>query len=167
MWNPEDVHQHLPGDGHKQAAWLFWFRLATALTWSFVLMVMCWLPRAVVREAQGGGTFLQLPHFDKLVHGMSFAIFALLWMRVFVGRCRAIWVFGVGSLLAALTELVQELPMVGRDASFGDGFADLVGLMIGVGLSRWLEPVVLYLEGSIAKWLASPTQNREPLEREV
>ena len=47
------------------------FRLAAAVVWTVVIMVLCWLPSGVVHELPDESSWFEIPNFDKLVHGES------------------------------------------------------------------------------------------------
>jgi hypothetical protein len=70
---------------------------------------------------------------DKLVHGSLFAALALTGRWAGVGR-------GVLAsclvLYAARSEVIQG--MIGRDAAVGDLVADVVGVLIGLLVWRWI-----------------------------
>lgn len=166
MLNQEGDEQKFAGIGNESSAGVWRFRLATALVWSVLMLVMCWLPRGVVHEVQDGSSWFKIPNFDKVVHGSIFVIFAVLWMRVSARGDRAFWVLWAGCMVAVLTEVVQELPMVGRDASFADGLADLAGLVIGLLLLPLAEPIARRLETGIGVRWAARAKKREPLARE-
>jgi VanZ family protein len=54
-----------------------------------------------------------------------------------------------GVALAVITELVQALPIVNRDASVGDVIADLIGLLIGLAVAARVEPLARWFESRL------------------
>ncbi|MFO0956569.1 MAG: hypothetical protein U0800_03770 [Isosphaeraceae bacterium] len=107
--------------------------LAWAITAAVLLATLT--PAAWVRalrggmEGDGGGPplFGILP-FDKLVHFALFAALAAGWTWALPARWSSF--SKVLSIVAALsigTELLQALPIIGRDAGLADGLADLIG----------------------------------------
>jgi VanZ family protein len=69
------------------------------------------------------------PGTDKLVHGGLFLALALTGRWAGIGT-RVLGVVLVG--YAAVSELIQGV--IGRDAAIGDWVADVVGLLLGLGL---------------------------------
>jgi hypothetical protein len=69
------------------------------------------------------------PGVDKLVHGTLFAALALTgrWAGVRRGVLA-----GLLPLYAAVSELLQGIPLLERDASVGDLLADVVGILLGL-----------------------------------
>jgi hypothetical protein len=83
---------------------------------------------------------------DKVVHGSIFVIFAILWARVWSSRRRFAWVALGGFILAAVTELVQLLPIVGRDGEILDFVMDAAGVLIGIAIVPLVEPLARFVE---------------------
>lgn len=121
------------------------FRAGLAWSWTLVVLVICWFPRfAIPRVEEEGYHLFGIPHLDKLIHFGIFAVLAFLWLRVAPSLSRASRVFLAGLALAVVTELVQELPIIHRDAGWLDGAADAVGLAAGLLPLPWLgRPVVV------------------------
>jgi hypothetical protein len=69
------------------------------------------------------------PGVDKLVHGTLFAALALTGR--WAGLVRDV-LAGLLVLYAAVSELLQGIPALERDASVGDWVADVVGVLIGL-----------------------------------
>lgn len=111
-------------------------RVIVAVLWTLVILTLCWLPRAVVQEVEKDNSLFQIPNFDKLVHWGIFLLFSLFWLRVGSSRWRFLWVALAGLVLAVVTEGVQLLPAIGRDASLGDGVTDFIGVMLGLAWPR-------------------------------
>ncbi len=166
MLNHQGLEHVVEAAADESSSRLHTFRLVIAILWSVMMMVMCWLPRAIVREVKDGSSWFDIPHFDKVIHGAIFVGFALLWMRAGSGRLRWLWVLAAGVLFAGLTEVVQGLPVVGRDASFADGLADVVGVLLGILLTPWIEPMARFMESLIAKRVGLGPRRGEPLVRE-
>jgi hypothetical protein len=115
-------------------------RCAIAVGWTLTIMIVCWIPRVLLHEVEGDGTFYRLPNFDKLVHGWIFVVFAVAWLRALSGPRRMVVVFWAGLLLAIMTEAVQEVPVIGRDATLGDIVADSVGVLVGLAITPLIAP---------------------------
>jgi hypothetical protein len=116
-------------------------RIAMAALWTFVILFLCWMPGKWVREVEGGSPWFQVPDLDKVVHWGIFVLFTVLWLRTGTSRSRYGWVAVGGLAVAAISELVQMLPAVGRDAEVGDAITDLIGVAIGLAIARWIEPL--------------------------
>jgi VanZ family protein len=69
------------------------------------------------------------PGVDKLVHAGLFLLLALTARWAGIGRSVVI---GVLVLYAAVSEVVQGLDVIGRDASPADWIADLLGVLAGL-----------------------------------
>jgi hypothetical protein len=117
-------------------------RLALAVAWTLVILVLCWTPAdwLPVKETEGQGW--DLPHKDKIVHAGMFFVFALLWLEATRGKPgRFAWVATAGIALAAITELGQNIPLLRRDGEIADAVADSAGVLIGLWLFPWVERV--------------------------
>jgi VanZ family protein len=107
-------------------------RALLAWSWTFVILLLCWLPRMYFpREERLPKPFF-VPNFDKLVHMGIFAIFAILWLRASQTNRRWLWVFLGGLALATITELGQMNSFVNRDGNVADAFADMMGVVVGL-----------------------------------
>ena len=69
------------------------------------------------------------PGVDKLVHAGLFAALALTGR--WAGIARGV-LAGLLPLYAAISELLQGIPALQRDASVGDWVADVVGILLGL-----------------------------------
>lgn len=80
--------------------------------------------------------------FDKLVHGTAYAILIglgwLAWPPPPGRRLTraAVWL-GVGSVYAAADEILQ--PLTGRDAELGDWAADVIGIVVALGVMAAID----------------------------
>jgi hypothetical protein len=106
-----------------------------AALWAVLVAILLWLPgggglsswpllRRLGELADAGG--------DKVVHAALFAVQA--WLLCRARGERAGWLaasFVLAALYGAVTELGQVF-VVGRDAGFGDGAADIAGAALGV-----------------------------------
>lgn len=113
-----------------------------AIAWACLILVACWLPPAAL--PQESGTTAGKLQVDKLIHFALFAVFAWLGMGAEIARGRAGRVFGVGVLLAVVSELGQAVPIVGREPGLPDLLADALGAFAGVVVAplwgRWRNP---------------------------
>ena len=123
-------------------------RVAVAALWTFVIFFLCWMPGKWVQEVEGGSPWFQVPDLDKVVHWGIFVLFTVLWLRTGTSRSRYAWVALGGLAVAAISELVQMLPAIGRDGEVGDAITDLIGVVIGLAVAHWIEP--LFRQGRIA-----------------
>lgn len=104
---------------------------ASPLCWlvAALILIACWIP---ARRMPVVERVPLVPHADKAVH---FGMFALYGCVVMLGGKRSA-MLSLGIVLAVVSELGQATPLVGRDASLGDGAADLFGLILGVVFAR-------------------------------
>jgi VanZ family protein len=121
-------------------------RLGMAILWTVVIMLLCWLPGPMVQELEHGSSWFKIPDLDKLVHAGIFVVFSILWARALISRRRFAWVALGGVVLAILTELVQNLPIVGRDGEVSDAITDFGGVLAGMVLAPLVEPVARFIE---------------------
>jgi VanZ family protein len=124
-------------------------RLAAAVIWTLTIMTLCWLPKEVVHQVEEKSSWFAINNFDKAVHCGIFLVFAVLWARVWPFRQPYARVGLLGLGLAALTEIGQLLPVVGRDASVADAATDMLGCVIGLALVPWLEPLLCRTEAQL------------------
>jgi hypothetical protein len=117
-----------------------------AVLWTLAIMTVCWLPSNLVRVVEDDSLWFKLPNLDKAVHGAIFVIFAILWARVGSSRRRFAWVALGGFVLGVVTELVQQLPIVGRDGSVDDAVTDTAGVLIGIAVAPLVEPLARFVE---------------------
>jgi VanZ family protein len=125
------------------------YRVVMAILWTIVIMVLCWLPGGVVHRLEDRSSWFEIHNLDKLIHAGIFVIFSILWARVSSRRRRFGWIALGGFGLAVLTEIVQELPIVGRDGSAADAITDVVGVLAGIAVAPLVEPVARFLESQL------------------
>ena len=125
------------------------FRLAMAIMWTVVIMMLCWLPGPMIQVLEGDSSWFTIPDLDKVIHAGIFVVFSILWVRALSSRSRFTWVALAGLGLAAVTELVQNLPIVGRDGEISDALTDVAGVLVGIVLSPLVEPVARFIESRI------------------
>ena len=109
-------------------------RFLPALAWTFVILALCWWPRAYMGIIERPDRPFFVPNIDKLVHLAIFAGFAFLGMRVgpSATRARGVAILLVGVGLAVVTEVVQNTRFVNRDGNVADALADTLGLVVGL-----------------------------------
>ena len=117
-------------------------RFAMASIWTIVILVLCWLPGEWVQEVEQQSTFFEIPDLDKVVHWGIFVVFAVLWLRLGTSRWRYAWVALGGLVVAVVSELVQTIPWIGRDGEISDGITDMTGVLLGLIVARWIEPLL-------------------------
>lgn len=138
-------------------------RITMAAAWTATIMLLCWLPRGVVHEAEEGFSWFRVAHADKIVHGTVFLLFAILWVRVSESPRRLGWVALGGIVLAIVTELGQLVAIVGRDAGVDDALVDAAGLVVGLLVAPRLEPWLRRIESWL---LREPSAQRLPVVQE-
>jgi VanZ family protein len=115
-------------------------RLLSALLWTATILVACWTPDIYLPVREGQGFLFKLAHLDKVVHLGIFGVFAVLWLRALPLLPQRFLRIGLaGAALAAITEIVQNLPIVHRDGELSDWVADVTGLLLATTLFYWLE----------------------------
>lgn len=114
-------------------------RVFLASIWTAIVVAVCVVPGRWLPPAEVSLSPVRFPHLDKLVHAGLFAVFSVLWM--WAGRSPKRWsrVLAGGLGLAILTELVQGMPVIGRDSDLLDALADVFGALIGFGFYRVVE----------------------------
>jgi VanZ family protein len=112
-------------------------------------MALCWLSPRWVHKVERSSSWFEIPNLDKIVHWGIFCAFALLWLRVSGSRRRYCFVALGGLALAAITELVQNLPIVNRNGSVADALADFIGVLIGLAIASWVEPFFRLIEARL------------------
>ena len=116
------------------------FRLLSAVLWTIVILVLCWTPQIWLPVTEGPGSWAHFLRLDKVVHAGIFAVFAVLWLRALpAGSNRFLWVGLAGAALAAITEIVQNVPIINREGEFQDAVTDVVGVLIGFLFFPWIE----------------------------
>ena len=124
----------------RRGVWIV--RLVMAVLWTLAILMMCWLPRDLLQSVEGKSSFFEIPNLDKIVHWGIFAIFSILWLRLGESRWRYGWVAFAGFALGAITEIVQTLPVIGRDGDVTDFLTDVCGVVIGLAVARLVEPLL-------------------------
>ena len=135
-------------------------RALLAVLWTIVIMLLCWLPRDVVERVEAGSGWFKFVNLDKAIHSAIFVIFALLWARVWSSRRRFAWIAVGGVIFAAITELGQLIPAVGRDATVPDLIADSAGVLIGIVAFPWAEPWCQLIESRLFRASRSNPDSR-------
>jgi VanZ family protein len=133
------------------------YRVLAAAIWTLLILVLCWMPRDLVRQVEDESSWFEIPHLDKIVHWAIFAIFSILWLRVRQFRRPVGWVILSGFVLAVVTEIVQGLSVIGRDMSFADMVTDCIGVVVGVAVAPFVEPVARAIESRLSRPTAGPT----------
>ena len=114
-------------------------RVALAVIWTIVIMVLCWTPQAFLPVSEAPNSLAMKLYLDKIIHAGMFMIFGVLWLRAgLLSKRRYLWVFLAGVALAAITEIVQNVPSLNREGEFEDVLADVAGVMIGF-LLYWMK----------------------------
>ncbi|MGC8640678.1 MAG: VanZ family protein [Isosphaeraceae bacterium] len=126
-------------------------RLISAVLWTVIILMLCWTPDVYLPVDEDPNSWKIMLHVDKIVHLGIFAVFTVLWLRALP----ATWKWSValvlaGLALAAITEVVQNVPLIHREGEVQDAAADFAGVLLGFPLCWWIESV-------LKKWRARPT----------
>lgn len=108
-------------------------RLIAAAAWTVLLLGACMIPGYWLHMSESKMPF-GLIQVDKVVHGVLFAGFGLLWFGVGRSRTWLATIVAVGLALAVLTEVGQGLPAIARDPDPMDALADAAGLFAALGV---------------------------------
>ncbi len=153
---------------------LRYFRLATAVIWTLLILVLCWLPTEFVDEVESESSWFRIPNLDKVVHGGIFVVLPIVWLRLssspgisnHVARStsrQTIWMVILGGFaFGVLTELGQLVPIVGRDAEASDLVMDFIGVLIGVAIAPLVEPWIRFVERRLFREPATELVPAEP-----
>ena len=119
-------------------------RAVVAVLWTIVILVLCWTPQTLLQTLlpvnERTESLTQMLHLDKFVHVGIFTVFTVLWLRTRpAGKTRYLWILLAGTALAAITEVVQNLPIINREGGFEDAMADFAGVLFGFPLFHWIE----------------------------
>jgi VanZ family protein len=118
------------------------FRVTSAILWTFVILLLCWTPDIYLPVEEDNTTWFEIAHLDKIVHAGIFTVFSVLWLRAIPGgNRRFLAVLLAGTALGALTEVVQNLPIVHREGEIGDFLVDLLGVVVGFPIYAWLDRI--------------------------
>ena len=101
-----------------------------ALAWTLAILVGCSLPGNAIPSSD----WLS---FDKVLHLTAFVGFGWLWLRAFPRAGLTILLSGL--LFAVGTEVYQHLMPIGRFFDPFDALADVLGLLLGLGVARWQQ----------------------------
>jgi hypothetical protein len=142
-------------------------RLILAVVWTLTILALCLLPGVWINEVEKGSSWFKLPNLDKLVHSGIFVLFSILWLRVGSSRSRYIGVVVGGLALGAGTELLQNLPIVGRDGNLSDALTDFAGVLLGLVAARFIEPLIRYVESRIFRESTVPLTNSVDAANEI
>jgi hypothetical protein len=115
-------------------------RVAIAVLWTMLILILCWVPPALFPVNEETSSLTHMINLDKFIHTGIFAVFSILWLRARpTAKRKYLWIFLAGTALAAITEIVQNLPIINREGEFGDFMADFAGVLFGFPLFRWTE----------------------------
>lgn len=108
-----------------------WKPLALALAWTLLILLLLTVPTNRLPSSP-------VWNYDKLGHAGLFFGLALFWMWAVSARSARMIVLVLvsGLVFAALTELYQSILPFGRQMTFFDAVADVVGF--GLGTLVWL-----------------------------
>jgi hypothetical protein len=135
-------------------------RLLSAVFWTLIILILCWTPQIYLPVVEGPESWKIRLHLDKVVHVGIFAVFSVLWLRALpAARKTYLWVGLSGLALAALTESVQNLPIIQREGEVQDAAADFAGVLLGF-------PAFLWMENSLKQWSAGRSTVAAPVPLE-
>lgn len=92
--------------------------------------LVIWLSVKVPGEGPG------IPIWDKLQHFLAYAVLGVTGALGFPGKKPA-FVLALGLVLLGAALEVAQFYVPPRDMSLGDGIADLLGVIFGIGVASW------------------------------
>jgi VanZ family protein len=113
-----------------------------ALGWAIIVLIAIGLPGNILP----GSDLMKIPHFDKLVHGILFFVFAFLTAYGFykqdastsAHRHYASWTILAGIVYGMGTEFLQYHVIPGRYGNLPDVAANAIGTVFGLLMFRAL-----------------------------
>lgn len=104
-----------------------------ALGWASLILVLCLMPGQALPQWE----WADLLSVDKAVHAFLFAVLYVLVHRWLIDRgmapSKALWVGLIAcTAYGASTELMQQLPALGRRGDLGDLLANTAGVLLGM-----------------------------------
>jgi len=125
----------------------FFYWYLPAIMWGGLLILLTSLPDLSAPE-------LGIEIEDKIYHLLFYAAFAFLWARADIQGKSARFKLGLlrsGLFLSAFACLdeLHQLVIPGRDCSFADGIADILGIILGLFLFKILFNRMLSFERAL------------------
>ena len=120
---------------------MFLKKLAPALLWAAVIMVLCGIPGKDIPEL----TFLQWLKPDKIVHLLIFGVQCYLLLAAFhtehappaLSSHAVLWAILLTIGYGALTEILQTTVFIQRNGDVRDALANSIGAFAGWYVYRW------------------------------
>ena len=113
-----------------------------AIAWGILIFVIISMPASSIPDS----SFLDIPHFDKLVHFSMFLGFTFLLCAGFylkdkkgITSIHFLFVALIGLLYGGITELFQEFFFDSRHGSFVDFIANTIGVVAGITVFCFLR----------------------------
>ena len=105
------------------------------IVWGLIILLLLGMPGDRLPDT----FFINIPHFDKIVHGFLFFIFVLLLVYGFAKQYRYKILFSypslssilTGILYGGITEILQNFLFRGRTGDIFDFAADVTGCVLG------------------------------------
>ncbi len=114
-----------------------------SIVWIIIMQYLLFSPASGIPKPG----ILVIPHFDKLVHFGMF--FILIYLFVLESRKKGIvnnrntMLFILLSVFyAALSECCQHMLITGREGSFADFIADILGILTGLVAFKLSKPII-------------------------
>ncbi len=116
-------------------------RFLRNIIWAIIIFILCALPS----NRFPSSSFINIPHFDKVVHFGIFFIWGIFifselnyrfsWSR----RKIAVITSTLVAVYGGVIELLQHYCLVSRSGDYFDFLADILGGIVAVGLFAWLK----------------------------
>ena len=114
------------------------------ILWFYMLLILSTSLIPMDREIEGFGIIMEItPFVQNLLHAPVFALLSVLWLQIMNvyqirNRRKFILVFIIGVGFGLLNELIQGM-VPGRYPSIFDMGINVVGVVMGMWLFRWIE----------------------------
>jgi hypothetical protein len=106
-------------------------QLLPAVLWSAFIFIICFLPG----NSLPAKDWLDAIHFDKLVHAFSYAVLAVLILRIFTATKPVSYflTFAICFAQGILIEFIQDSDLIqNRSFDLNDIYADVLGTLAGL-----------------------------------
>jgi hypothetical protein len=118
-----------------------------AICWGLMILILTGIPGQMIPKVTG---FMDMFAPDKIVHLVIFGGFIIVLIRGFIAepgysfQKSAVVSIIISTMLGALTEILQWLVFINRQASIWDFIVDVVGIILGYLICRRWQAFFLH-----------------------
>lgn len=116
--------------------------LLPSIFWFLIILWIISIPGGSIPKS----SLLKIPHIDKVIHAVVFAVFTfllsygfLMQKKVLLGRYPYTFSFLIGVLYSIITEWIQLRFVIARSGELLDLLADMTGCLAGIVLFDYLK----------------------------